>query len=116
MLPFSLRIGMKRQRRYSQLERMTGEGSRRRATCNGQGEGDEMGIYTRSTSHARQGGIAYQPRGSWRRSPHSTQPLRVTPEIGGRGTGGWQLKKDEGHEMCKNLNPSSCYQPESRVR
>lgn len=24
--------------------------------------------------------------------------------------------KEEGHEMCKNLNPSSCSQLESRVR
>src|SRR5712692_11960516 len=51
-----------------------------------------MGTYTHSTSHEGKGGIAYQPRGSRRRSPHSTQPLGGTPETGGRGTGGGQLK------------------------
>ena len=32
-------------------------------------------------------GIAYQLRGSWRRSPHSTQMLRVMLETRGRGAG-----------------------------
>ncbi len=51
-----------------------------------------MGTYTHSTSHEGQGGIAYQPRGSRRRSLRSTQPLGVTPETEGRGTGGRQVK------------------------
>jgi len=71
---------------------MTGEGSLRRATCNGQVQGNERGTYTHCTSHQRQCGIAYQRRLSGRRSPHSTQLLGVTPETRGRGTGRWPFK------------------------
>ena len=56
---------------------MTGEGSLRRATCNGQVEGNERGTYIHYTSHERQCGIAYQRRLSGRRSPHSTPLSRV---------------------------------------
>src|SRR5260221_519508 len=42
---------------------MTGKGSLRRATCNGQVEGNEKGTYTHYTSHERQCGIVFKPRG-----------------------------------------------------
>ncbi len=41
---------------------MTGEGSLRPATCNGQAQGNERGTYTHYTSHERQCGIAYKRR------------------------------------------------------
>ena len=49
----------------------------------------------------RKCGIAYQPRGSWRRSFHSTQMIGGMPETRGRGTGGTERQKGKGREMRK---------------
>ena len=38
-------------------------------------------------------GIAYKPRGSWRRSTHSTQMIRVTSDTRGRGAGLWECPR-----------------------
>ncbi len=49
----------------------------------------------------RKCGIAYQPRGSGRRSFHSTQMIGGMPETRGRGTGGTERQKGKGREMRK---------------
>src|SRR5437660_12598977 len=49
----------------------------------------------------RKCGIAYQPRGSWRRSFHSTQMIGGMPETRGRGTGGTERQKGKVREMRK---------------
>jgi hypothetical protein len=35
-------------------------------------EREQTGTYPQSTFHMRKSGIAYTPRGAWRRNPHST--------------------------------------------
>jgi len=45
------------------------------------------------TGQWRDFGIACQPRGLWRRSGHSTQPLRVMPQTRGRAAGRWRCPR-----------------------
>src|SRR5215831_11823521 len=64
------------------------------------------GTYTSYTSYKRQGGMAYQSRGSWSRSSRST-PRLGKPITWERGTGGMQETAKAGEPEILNLGSAS---------